>query len=171
MDHDVDEVSHLREVRGTFSDPQHMQEAASELAMSGFDRADMTLPARGHTLDEAASSGAAKPVDSEEDARQARTLSSSTVGAAVGLAAAGITVATGGAAAPAVAAAVLAGGAAGGLTAAAVGAGANTEQHEREAQAEHGTLTLAVRTKTDADVAAATKILRAHGADNVETIE
>src|SRR4051812_14596249 len=89
------------EIRAAFDDSSHMQNAVSKLTMNGFDRAELTLPARGHSLDEAGSS-ADKPVATEEDARQARTLGASTAASAAALAAAGIIVATGGAAAPAV---------------------------------------------------------------------
>ncbi|WP_428484985.1 hypothetical protein [Rhodopila sp.] len=164
-------VSNLREVRATFSDPQHMQDAVSKLSLSGFDRADLTLPTQGHSLDEAASESATKPASTGVDAQQARALGGGTVGAAVALAAAGITIATGGAAAPAIAAAVVAGGAAGGATTAVIGAGSGAEQQAREAQAAEGGLMLSVRTRTAANVAEATNILRAAGATNIETIE
>jgi hypothetical protein len=164
------EVSRLREVRARFDSPDRMQEAVEKLSVSGFDRADFSLPSGGHSLDEATSEDAAKPASTEADARQARTLGSSTAGAAAALAAAGITIATGGAAAPAIAAAVLAGGAAGGATFAATGAASGAEQHEREAQAAVDELVLSVRTRDDAQQSRATSILQAAGATSVEAL-
>src|SRR5215469_13550407 len=86
-------IGALHEVRAAFGDPDAMQQAVARLEMCGFDRADLSLPEAG-----------AKPVDTDEDARQARTLSTSSAAAAAGLAAAGAVIASGGAAAPAVAA-------------------------------------------------------------------
>lgn len=170
MNNAADDVSRLQEVRATFADPDRMQEAANKLAMSGFDRADMSLPSQGHSLDESAPEAASKPVSTGEDARQARTLGSSTVGSVVALAAAGVTIATGGAAAPAVAAAVLAGGAAGGATFAATAAATGGEQQERERQAAAGGLVLSVRAQNEAKQAEAVAIMRAAGATDVQTI-
>ena len=73
------------------------------------------------------------PADTEDDARQARTLHTSTAAAIAALAGAGMTVATGGAAAPAVAAAVAAGAAAGGATYAVSSAANDQEQAELDA--------------------------------------
>jgi len=147
-----------------------MQNAVSKLTMNGFDRAELTLPARGHSLDEAGSS-ADKPVATEEDARQARTLGASTAASAAALAAAGIIVATGGAAAPAVAGALLAGGAAGGATFAATSAGTEGEQHTRDDQAAAGRLVLSVRTATAEKAAKAREILTSTGGTDLQTFE
>ena len=171
MSDDAQGVSRLREVRATFADPDQMQAAANKLTLSGFDRADLSLPTQGHSLDEASSATSTKPAYDETDARQARTLHSSTAGAAAALAAAGVTIATGGAAAPAVAAAVLAGGAAGAGIFAISGASSGAEQQEREAQAASGELMLSVRALTAAKQAEATEILNAAGATKVETLE
>jgi hypothetical protein len=86
------------------------------------------------------------------------------------MAAAGITVATGGAAAPAIAAAVVAGGAAGGSVFAVHGAADHAEQTDREGRAASGHLVLAVRAVTAAKRSAAEAILRASGATGIETI-
>src|SRR5690242_8675834 len=105
----------LHEVRATFRDPDAMQEAVSRLETHGFDRADLSLPEVLPPPERATPEAGAKPVDTEEDARQARTLHTSGAAAAVGMAAAGVVIATGGAAAPAVAAAVVGAGVAGGI--------------------------------------------------------
>jgi hypothetical protein len=147
-------------VRALFDSPDRMQDAAGHLTASGFDRADLSL----------ASDASVKSAATDVDARQLRTLGASTAATAVALAAAGITVATGGAAAPAVAAAVLAGGAAGGATYAAQGAVNGAEQVDREQRAADGQLELLVRATTDAKRSSAEAILAAAGATHIETI-
>ena len=106
----------------------------------------------------------ALPADTEDDARQARTLHSSTAGAVAALAAAGVTVATGGAAAPAVAAALAAGVVAGGATYAVSTAANDQEQTELNARAAMGRLILSVRAPTAAKRAEAEAILHDTGA-------
>ena len=165
------EVSRLREIRARFDDPERMQDAVNRLSLSGFDRADLSLPSHGHSLDETPPETASKPASTEADARQARTLGSSTAAAAAALAAAGVTIATGGAAAPAVAAALVAGGAAGGVTLAATGAAASAEQQEREDLAESDSSVLSVRISNAAKQHEAMTVLRAAGATSVETLD
>jgi hypothetical protein len=163
-------VASPRWVQATFASPDQMQDAVSRLSMSGFDRADLSLPSpallRGTETPEAG----AKPASTEADARQARTLGASTAGAAAALAAAGVTIATGGATAPAVAAAVLAGGAAGGGVFAAHDAADEDEQSDRDSRSASGDLVLAVRATTDAKRSAAEAILRAAGAMQIEAV-
>jgi len=91
----------LQQVRATFASPDQMQGAVSRLSVSGFDRADLTLPSPRLIQGAETPEAGAKPASTEADARQARTLGASMGGAAAAIAAAGITVATGGAAAPA----------------------------------------------------------------------
>jgi len=164
------DISHLREVRARFDNPDQMQDAANKLTLSGFDRADLSLPSDGRSLDEATPDAAAKPASTEADARQARTLGTSTAGAAAALAAAGVVIATGGAAAPAVAAAVVAGGAAAGATLVATGAATGAEQQEREALAATDHLVLSVRARDAAKQSQATAVLRAAGATSIEIL-
>jgi len=147
-----------------------MQDAVSKLSMSGFDRADLSLPSPGLVEGTETPEAGTKPASTDEDARQARTLGASTAASAVALAAAGITVATGGAALPAVAAAVVAGGAAGGSVFAAHGVADKVEQSNRDYRAETGHLVLAVRTPTEAKRSEAEAILRAAGATDIQTI-
>lgn len=107
-------IGALHEVRATFRDPDTMQDAVGRLEVSGFDRADLSLPEAAPPAARATPEYGAKEVDTEADARQARTLHTSGAAAAAGMAAAGVVIATGGAAAPAVAAAIVGGGLAGG---------------------------------------------------------
>ncbi|MBS0644936.1 MAG: hypothetical protein U1E70_17030 [Acetobacteraceae bacterium] len=170
MNQQTDSLGQQCEVRASFHDSTQMQAAVNQLTLAGFDRADLTLPARGHSLDEPASEAATKPVATDEDARQARTLGASTAASAAALAAAGLVVATGGAAIPAVAGALLAGGAAGGATWAATEAGAEAEQHTRDDQAAAGHLVLAVRTTTAERIEKARTILGTAGGTDIETV-
>jgi hypothetical protein len=151
--------SGFREVRGTFLHPDAMQDAVDRLSVNGFDRADLTLPTKTEL----------PPADTDQDAQQMRTLGASTAATVAALAAAGVTVATGGAAAPAAAAAVAAGGLAGGATYAAQDSANDAEQESREERAREGRLVLAVRTPTAEKQAHAADILRAAGAEHVET--
>jgi len=95
------------EVQGTFATPEQMQDAVTRLSMSGFDRADMSLPSPELVEGRETPDAGTKPVYDDADARQGRTVGASTAASAAALAAAGITIATGGAAAPAIVAAVL----------------------------------------------------------------
>ena len=128
-------IGALHEVRATFDDPDEMQDAVARLEMSGFDRADLSLPEAMPPAERATPEAGARPVDSEEDARQTRTLHTGGAAAAVGLAAAGVVIASGGAAAPAVAAALVGAGVAGGIAYAATTVSNEDEQVDREHKA------------------------------------
>jgi hypothetical protein len=161
-------IGALHEVRATFRDPDAMQNAAYQLEMSGFDRADLSLPEAAPPVERATPESGATEVDAEDDARQTRTLHTSGAAAAVGLAAAGVVVATGGGAAPAVAAAVVGGGLAGGVAYALSTAANQDEQASREHRAASGTLVLSVRTASTEKRGEAEAIMREAGADFVE---
>ncbi|HEX3576125.1 MAG TPA: hypothetical protein VHU42_16115 [Rhodopila sp.] len=170
MNDSADGTVALREVRATFASADQMQGAVSTLSVSGFDRAELSLPSPERVRGTAAPEAGSKPASTEPDARQARTLGASTAATAAALAAAGVTVATGGAAAPAVAAAAVAGGAAGGSVFAAHRTADQSEQAERDERAASGDLVLSVRTSTEAKRSEAEAILRAAGATNVQAI-
>jgi len=160
-------IGDLHEVRATFDDPNAMQSAVAELERSGFDRADLSLPETIESGDHMTPETSAKPVDTEEDARQARTLHTSGAAASVGLAAAGVVIATGGAAAAAVGAAVVGAGVAGGVAYALTSASNDEEQLDREAKAASGALVLSVRAPTAAKREEAQAVLRASGGRDV----
>lgn len=145
-----------------------MQEAIKRLTASGFDRADLSVPEAAPPVTRSTPESGAMPADTEDDARQARTLHTSTAAAAAALAGAGITVATGGAAAPAVAAAVAAGAAAGGATFAVSSAANDQEQAELDVRAATGRLMLSVRAPTAAKRSEAEAILRGSGATDLQ---
>ena len=170
MNESADRIAMLREVRATFASAEEMQDAVSRLTLSGFDRADLSLPSPGLLEGAETPETGAKPVSTDVDAQQARVLGASTAAAVAGMAAAGITVATGGAAAPAIAAAAVAGGAAGGSVFAARRAVDEVEQDERDTRAATGELVLAVRTPTAEKQSEAEQVLRAAGAASIETI-
>lgn len=158
-----------REVRGSFSSPEHMQDAIQRLSVSGFDRADLSVPEVGAPRERSTPESGAMEADKEDDARQARTMHTSTAAAAAALAGAGVTVATGGAAAPAVAAAVAAGAAVGGATYAASTVANNQEQRELDERASTGRLILSVRAPTEEKRFTAEAIMRNAGAADIET--
>lgn len=144
-------IGTLHEVSATFSNPDAMQDAVSRLETSGFDRADLSLPEATPPAERITPEAGAKAVDTEEDARQARTLHSSGAAAAV-------------------AAAVVGGGVAGGLAYALTSASNEDEQRDREGKAARGALILSVRAPSAEKRAEAETILRAAGATEIEVM-
>ena len=161
-------IGGLSEVRARFSSAEAMHAAIERLEASGFDRADLSLPELHPPAERSTPESGAEPADTEEDARQARTMHVSTAAAIAGMAAAGAVIGTGGAVGPAVAAAVLGGGAVGGATFAISSAVNSGEQRVREQRAAEGTLVLSVRTPDEAKRTTAQSILRAAGAEEVQ---
>jgi hypothetical protein len=135
--------------------------------MSGFDRADLSLPEVNPPAEFATPEAGARPADTEEDVRQARTLHSSAAAAIAAMAAGGAVIATGGAVAPAIAAAVAGGGLFGTAAYAISSATDSEEQNDRARKAATGTLVLSVRTPTEAKQGDAEAILRSAGATSV----
>jgi hypothetical protein len=159
----------IHEVRATFATPDLMQNAVTRLEMSGFDRADLSLPEVTRPDEFATPESSAKPADTEEDARQARTLQTSAAAAVAAMAAGGAVIATGGAVAPALAAAVVGGGMFGSAAYAISSASNSEEQEDRERKAATGTLVLSVRAPSEAKRADAEAIFRSSGATSVQT--
>lgn len=162
--------NNVRGLRATFATSDQMQDAVSRLSVSGFDRADLSVPSQPSESEGASLATESQPASTEEDAQQMRTLGASTAATVAALAAAGVTVATGGAAAPVIAAAVAAGGAAGGGVLAAQSAVNHAEQSSRDVRAEHGALVLTVIAPTAAKQAEAEALLHASGARSVEPL-
>ena len=160
----------LHEVRGHFANSEQMQDAIQRLLVAGFDRADLSVPEQAPPVERSTPESGALPADTEDDARQARTLHTSTAAAMGALAAAGVTVATGGAAAPAVVAAVAAGAVAGGATFAVSSVANQQEQTELDVRASLGRLVLAVRAQDEAHGSEAHGILLDAGATDVEMV-
>jgi hypothetical protein len=156
-------IESLHEVRARFHDADAMDQAVASLEMSGFDRADLSLPdAMPLRTDDTPDAGA-KPVDTEEDARQARTLHTSAAASLAGMAAAGVVIATGGAAAPAVAAAAAGAGLAGSVAYGLSSAANRDEQVDRNRRASAGELILSVHAASAAKREQAKAILREAG--------
>lgn len=164
------EIGALHEVRGTFNSAEQMQAAIQQLSVSGFDRADLSVPEAAPPAARSTPESGALEADTEDDARQARTMHTSTAATMAALAAAGVTVATGGAAAPAVAAAVAAGAAVGGATYAVSSAANQQEQTELDTRAALGSLILAVRAPTATKRSTAEGILRGAGATDIAVL-
>jgi hypothetical protein len=131
---------------------------------------DASLPRANPPAGEATPDMGANPLNTPVDKQQMRTLGASTAAAVGAIAAAGITVATGGIAAVAAGAALAAGAAAGGLTAVVTGASdrADTDQNNRTGAA--GLLVLSARATDAAKQAAAESAMRAAGASRVEPV-
>ena len=161
----------IAEVQGIFPSDDALQDAVGRLTRAGFDRAALSLPAARPAVDQATpNEGAANP-DTEDDARQVRTLGSSTaaaVGAAIG---AGLTVASGGAALPAFAAAAGLGLVSGGGVFAASTAASDAQHEARTEAASVGELVLAVNLRDGSEAAKAEEAMRAAGASRVETVQ
>lgn len=161
-------IGALREIRGSFRSSEQMQQAIQQLLMGGFDRADLAVPEVAPPRARATPESGALEADTDEDARQARTMHTSTAATIAALAGAGITVATGGAAAPAVAIAIAAGAAVGGATYAVSSAANEEEQADLDARAAAGRLVLSVRALSPQKQAEAEQILRGAGAIDIQ---
>ncbi|HUN41388.1 MAG TPA: hypothetical protein VMU81_13940 [Acetobacteraceae bacterium] len=161
-------IGGVHEVRGVFSSTEHMQTAIQRLSVSGFDRADLAVPESAAPAERSTPESGALPADTDDDARQARTMHTSTAASIAALAGAGVTVATGGAAAAAAAVAVAAGAAVGGATYAVSSAANDQEQAELDTRAALGKLMLSVRVPNEAKRSEAERILRAAGATDIK---
>ena len=170
----------LREVVGFFHDEEPLFRAVSDLESAGIDRAELSLLAResltdgraegeyGDTREAAEDPDAPRdPVFADTDVRQVRTMGTSIAGSLAGMAAAGVTIVTGGAAAVALAAAAAAGVGTAAVTEA-VGrkAGKGEHDHLRE-QIENGGIILWVKVRDAATEAKAADILTRNGATDV----
>lgn len=157
----------IDEVQGIFPTDAALQQAIGKLTLSGFHRAALSLPyASPHPSQTTPEQGTA-PLGTETDTRQMRTLLSSTAGASGALIAAGVTMATGGAAGVAIAAAAAGGLLAGGATSAASGAMSDAQKEGRDRAAADGKLVLAVHAPTPEAAAKAEAAMHATGATSV----
>lgn len=148
-----------REVFGLFHDREHLEGAAYKLQSVGFNRATLSV-AYDRDLDAVPDPGSREAITTGTDQRNLRALGTGLAGAVAALAAAGITVMTGGAAAAAFGVAALAGGgAAAGVHA--LGGGQDS--------ADEGHVILIARATTPQLEAAATRTLQDAGADKVWT--
>ncbi len=161
-------IGTLHEVRATFRDPAAMQDAVTRLETSGFDRADLSLPEAMPPVERATPETGAKPVDTEPDARQARTLHVSGFAAAAAIAAAAVVIGLGGGLGWTIAAVMVVGLIVGGIVHWISSAANQSEQLDRERKAASGTLILSVRAPTPEKRGEAEAILRAAGGSELK---
>jgi hypothetical protein len=160
----------LREVQAIFASDEALQEGISKLTLAGFDRAEISLPAaQPAAVDATPEQGAENPNTREDDA-QMRTMHTSMAGSVGAMAAAGVTIATGGAAAVAVAAAAAIGAGAAGIAHSMSRAADSAQHDEREAKAARGELVLSVLAKDADRQQAAIEALTHAGALRVEPV-
>jgi hypothetical protein len=158
----------FHEVTATFPTSESMQEAMKRLSLAGFDRADLSLPDKDVPAERATPEAGAQTPDTPDDAQQARVVHTSTAASAAAIAAAGLTVASGGAALPVIAATVLAGAAVGGATFTVSTWANSSTQADRDRKAASGTLVLSARAPTREKQAEAEAILRAAGGTDIQ---
>ncbi len=163
-------IGALHEVRARFDSADRMQDATGKLEMAGFDRADLSLPEPHPPLARSTPESGAEPVDTDVDAQQARTMHASTAASIAAIAAAGLTIGTGGAAAPAIGAALGAAGAFGAGTYFISRSASSREQRQRDERAEAGELILSVHTKSAEKRGEAERILHDSGALDVQIV-
>lgn len=176
----AEETRPVREAVGYFEEVGKLEEAIDELQSSGFDRAELSLLAAEHAVDQKLGHRYRKVAELEDDPKVPRTfyVANESVGAAEGalisaplylaaLTAVGAIVASGGTLAAAIAGAVTAGGA-GGLigTALAKLVGDHHARHLQQ-QLEHGGLLLWVRTWDAGDEDVAVAVLKKHSGRDV----
>lgn len=160
----------VHEVQGTFPDDATMQGALSQLTLAGYDRADFSLPEDQPAGEPATPNETAEPPTDDVDKRQLRTMGASMAGYAGAVAAAGATLATGGAAGLAVAAAAAIGVGTGATANAAGNAADNAQVEARNQRGREGRLILAVRTTTSDQVNQVTGLMQQAGASKTEPV-
>lgn len=161
----------VAEVQGVFPSNDAMQDAISKLTLAGFDRANFSLPAtHSGAANATPNDGAADPM-TDVDMQQARTLGTSMAGYAGAFAAAGATIATGGAAGVAIAAAAAVGIGTAAAANAAGTAAKDSQAQDRDAAAAAGQLVLAVRATDEASRSKVEQVMRESGATQVAAVE
>ena len=136
-------------MHGLFGSDAALQDAISQLALAGFDRADLSVESDASAETTTPELGAENP-NTETDAQQQRTLHTGLAASVGALAAAGAVIASGGAAAPAVAAAVAGGVGLGGAMRGVAKASDKMQSEARNEAAERGDLVLAVHLRRPA---------------------
>ncbi len=159
----------VEELRGSFPSDAAVQQAISRLTVAGFDRSEISLPDAQLAPHQATPETAANP-NAEDNSRQARTLHTSLAASVGALAAAGVVVATGGAALPAVAAAVAGGLGLGGAVEGVAAASDKVQHDERQDAAARGDLLLSVRLRDGARRQVAEQAMREAGATAIEPV-
>lgn len=170
----------VREAVGYFETVKDLEEAIDELQSSGFDRAEISLLAAEHAVDEKLGYRYKKVSELEDDPAVPRTfyVPNESIGGAEGalismplylaaVTAIGAIVASGGTLVAAIAGAVAAGGAGGLIGTALAKLVGDHHAHHLEQQLQHGGLLLWVRTWDAGDEARAVAILKKHSGHDV----
>ena len=165
-----EQAATIREVQGVFPDDATMQGALSQLTLAGYDRADFSLPEEQDANQVATPNESAEPATDDADKRQLRTMGTSMAGYAGAVAAAGATLATGGAAGLAVAAAAAVGIGTGAAASATGQAADNAQVEARNQRGREGRLILAVRTTTPEQVEQVKGLMQQAGATKTEAV-
>ena len=165
-----EQAATIREVQGVFPDDATMQGALSQLTLAGYDRADFSLPEEQDANQVATPNESAEPATDDTDKRQLRTMGASMAGYAGAVAAAGATLATGGAAGLAVAAAAAVGIGTGAAANATGQAADNAQVEGRNQRGREGRLILAVRTTTPEQVEQVKGLMQQAGATKTEAV-
>jgi hypothetical protein len=174
------EARTVREAVGVFGRPEHLQGAIDELLSSGFHRAELSLLAGEHAVEEKLGHQYRKvsALADHPTVPRAAYVSTEAIGDAEGgligglmyvggVAAAGAVVASGGTLAAAIAAAALAGGAGGLIGSILAKWVGDRHAHYLQEQMDRGGLLLWVRTWDAEDETRAVEILRKHSASDV----
>jgi hypothetical protein len=170
------------EIVGLFHSPDALENAISELASAGWDRAEMSLLGAPELLEHRLDAQATEkighrpdvphsPVISKDDVRQMRTLTTGLAGVVAAFLAAGATVMSGGAALAAVIGAAAAGG---GAASALEALGHNADERRERAlreQLKHGGILLWVLLRQPGDEVKAREILQRNGATDIRVQE
>ncbi len=154
-----DDTAAVPQVCAEFRNAEQMETALQRLEGSAFQRADLSARRPGQPGDE--------DVTREDDARNLRTLGTSTAAAAAGMAAAAVVVASGGTLAPVVGAAAVAAGATGAAGEAIGQAAAPGGQTAQRHAADHGGLIVVVHAASEEKRAQAEAIMRDCGAARI----
>ena len=159
------------EVQAVFASNEALEAAIGRLREAGFDHADFSLPHARPAIQQATPEQGADDPITHDDQQQMRTMETSMAGTVGAFAAAGVTVATGGAAALAAGAAAVVGLGAAALAHGARDAVVGAQQEGRDQAAARGELVLAVRTTDTARRGRAEALLREAGASRVEAVD
>lgn len=174
------ETDAIREAVGYFENADTLQEAIDALMSSGFDRAQLSLLAAEHAVEEKLGHKYRKVAELEDEPKTVRCcyVSTESVGDAQGgligvpfyvaaTAAAGAILVSGGTMAAAIIGAALAGGAGGLIGSVLAKLVGDRHAHHLQEQLEHGGLLLWVRTWNAIDEKRAVDLLKKHSAQNV----
>ena len=162
--------STIYEVQGVFPSDAALQKAIGELTLAGFDRAEFSLPNVDVSAAQSTPDQSSENPTTDVDIRQVRTMGTSMAGFAGAAAAAGATLATGGAAGLAIAAAAAVGVGSAAMANAGGQAADNAQAAGRDEKARAGKLILAVRINDHGKADTVQDIMTRAGASRVVAV-